>query len=323
MKAVLFGTGWRAHFYIRIASLLPSLLTISSVYTRSEERKSLILSEGLDATTDISAALSAEHDAVIVASGRDGFLPLLEELEKRGERILTETSFLPLSDEELARAGKIEGFAFEQYLHTPLYSSVMAALGRIGKVSSFYLSALHNHHAASLMNAVFPGLEIKDVKRLLEEKAECLKTGTRSGLVRTEEREEYTRKITSVTFGTGEVFITDFSSNQYHSYIIPSRLEIRGEKGVITERGVTYIDGEGYPVSLPFVFHRDEGKTGQQPSFSHVTLGDVTVFRNRFYPLPLSDDEIAIATMLEEYSHGVLTYTIRKAVDDARVGKLF
>ncbi len=323
MKAVLFGTGWRAHFYIRIASLLPSLLTISSVYTRSEERKYQILLEGLDATTDIAVALSAEHDAVIVASGRDGFLPLLEELEKRGERIFTETSFLPLSDEELDRAGEIGGFAFEQYLHTPLYSSVMAALGRIGKVSSMYLSGLHNHHAASVMNAVFPGLEIKDVKRLLEEEAECLKTGSRSGLVTTGEREKYTRKITSVTFRTGEVFITDFSSNQYHSYIIPSHLEIRGEKGVVTERGVTYIDGDGYPVSLSFLFHREEGKTGQQPSLSHVTLGERTVFRNHFYPLPLSDDEIAIALMLEEYAGGSLEYTIRKAVADSRVGKLF
>ncbi len=323
MKAVLFGTGWRAHFYIRIASLLPSLLTITSVYTRSEERKNQMTAEGLGATTDISEALSAEHDAVIVASGRDGFLPLLEGLDKRGERILTETSFLPLTEDELQRAEKIEGFAFEQYLHTPLYSSVMAALERIGKVSSMYLSGLHNHHAASLMRALFPDLEIKDVKRLLEEKAECLKTGSRSGLVRGGEREEYTRKITSVTFKNGEVFITDFSSNQYHSYIIPSHLEIRGEMGVITERGVTYIDADGYPLSLPFVFHRDEGKTGQQPSLSHVTLGERTVFRNRFYPLPLSDDEIAIASMIEEYISGVPSYTIRKAVDDARVGKLF
>lgn len=323
MKAVLCGTGWRARFYIRIAAALPSFLGLSSIYTHSEERKVQLIKDGLNAVTDLAEALSFEHDAVIVASGREGFLPLIEHLDEKGEKIITETSFLTLSDTELERAAEVIGWTLEQYLHTPFYSSVMKAAEKVGRISYVYLSGLHNHHAASIMRALFPGKEIKEVRRLLESSAECLKTGDRSGMIRSGEMEEYKRKMTAVTFTSGEVFICDFSSNQYHSYIIPPRIEIRGERGVVTERGVTYIDGEGYPVSEEFVFHRENGKCGHYPSLSHVTLGSATVFRNVFYPSLLSDDEIAIAHMLLEYMEGRAIYTIKEAATDAAVGKLF
>lgn len=323
VRAVLCGTGWRARFYIRIASAVPSLLQIVSVYTRSEERRVQLAAEGLNAVTDIEEALGAIHDAVIVASGKEGFLPLLEYLEKRGERIITETSFLTLNDSELSRAERIRGWTLEQYLHTPFYSSVMTAVKRIGRISYAYISGLHNHHAASIMSAIFPDKETAEVKRLLDINSVCLKTGDRSGLVRSGETEEYRRKITSVTFKSGEVFICDFSSNQYHSSIIPGRIEIRGERGVVTEKGVSFIDKDGYPVSAEFVFHRDEGKSSRYPTLSHVTLSDTTVFTNDFYPAVLSDDEIAIAEMLEEYREGRLLYSISQAAADAAVGKLF
>lgn len=323
LRVVLCGTGWRAFFYIRIAAALPSLLSVTAVYTRSQERRVMLIEEGLNALTDIDEALSAQHDAVIVASGKEGFLPLLEYLEKRGERIITETSFLSLSDSELSRAERIRGWTLEQYLHTPFYSSVMTAAERIGGISYAYLAGLHNHHAASIMRAIFPDKEIAEVKRLVDINSVCLKTGDRSGLVRSGETEEYRRKITSVTFTSGEVFICDFSSNQYHSSIIPSRIEIRGERGVVTEKGVTFVDREGYPVSMEFVFHRNEGKCSRTSVLSHVTLADKTIFKNDFYPAVLSDDEIAIARMLEEYRQGRLLYSINRAAADAAVGKLF
>lgn len=282
-----------------------------------------LVAEGLNAVTDIDEALSVEHDAVIVASGKEGFLPILEYLEKREERIITETSFLTLSDFELSRAERIRGWTLEQYLHTPFYSSVMTAVKRIGRISYAYISGLHNHHAASIMRAIFPDKEIDEVKRLLDSSFECLRTGDRSGLVRSGEKEEYRRKITSVTFRTGEVFICDFSSGQYHSYILPGRIEIRGERGVVTEKGVTFVDNDGYPVNMDFVFHRDGGKSSRYPTLSHVTLGDTTIFTNDFYPAVLSDDEIAIAEMLEEYREGRLLYSISQAAADAAVGKLF
>ncbi len=319
---VLCGAGWRAGFYLRVAAAFPDLFRIASVYTRRMSAAAALREQGISAFTSLDEALSAGHSAVIVASGREGFLPLMRSLAEKGENIITETSFLSLSDEELDEAEEIPGVAMEQYLHTPLYASVRKCLGRIGHISSVYLSALHNHHAASLVRAFFPRGEIMNVERIVEEKEKCLRTGSRSGLERDGETEEYTRKITKVSFRTGEYFINDFSSNQYHSYIIPSRLEIRGERGVLTERGVTYVAADSFPVSENFVFHRDSRKVNHTTTLTHVTLGSETLFVNHFYPSSLDDDEIAIASMLLDAAEGRPVYSIRDAVRDARLGKL-
>ncbi len=320
---VLCGTGWRSLFFVRIASALKDEFRISSVYTHRSDKIPEFEKEGIKVYLSLDEALSLGHDGVIVAGGENGFYPLLKELEKKGETILSETTFSSLSSEEMVDVSNIKGYTLEQYWHTPLYASVKAVLPKIGKIDSVYLSALHNHHAASIMRLLFPSLEIKEVRRLLDSTARCIKTGSRKGMEREGEWEEYSRKITSVLFKTGETFITDFSSNQYHSYIIPSRIEIRGERGCITEKGVTYIDNEGYPVRDDFVFYREETKLNHTPTLSHVTAGGEVVFKNEFYPESFSDDEIAIASMMREFSHGRLEYSIKDGVEDARIGNLF
>lgn len=307
---------------MRVALAFPEDFQIVSVYTRRHDEIGRLRSLGYNATDSLEYALSSDNDGVIVSSGEEGFLPLLENLSERGCHILSETSFLSLSESELDRAQKIEGFAMEQYWHTPLYASIRKALPLIGRVESVYLSALHNHHAASILRGIFPGKEIKEVRRVLDSSFPSLKTGSRPGLVRTGEMEEYRRKITLVEFRTGEVFINDFSSTQYHSYIIPSHIEIRGERGSITERGVTFIGDDAYPVREDFVFNRDSMRINHTTTLTHVTLGGDVVFRNDFYPSALDDDEIAIASMLREFSEGRLDYSISDAVADARIGKL-
>ncbi len=322
-RFVLCGSGWRSEFFLRVCSALPDEFEIVSVYTRHPERKEALLSRGFNALCDLSRALSFEHDAVIVAGGKEGFLQLLKELSSRGETILSETTFLSLGDKELDEASLIPGYTLEQYWHTPLYASIKKALPLIGRVQSVYLSALHNHHAASIMRGIFPDKEIKEIKRLYDSSYSSIKTGSRRGMERGGEMEEVKRAVTGVTFTSGEVFVTDFSSSQYHSYIIPSEIEIRGERGYITEKEVVFISPEGYPVREEWVFYREENKINHTPVLSHVTLSGAVVFENPFYNAPFSDDEIAIAAMLREFSHSTLTYTIRDGVEDARIGKYF
>lgn len=320
---ILCGTGWRAEFFLRIASSLSERFKIACVYTRHGERADLIEKRGFRVVTNLLEALSVPHSAVIVASGKEGFLPLLEFLSSRGETILSETTFLSLTPDERYRASLISGYALEQYWHTPLYASIYKAKDKIGEIESVYLSALHSHHAASIMRGLFPDEEISCIKRLIDATGRCIKTGSRKGMERGLEMEDYSRKITAVTFKSGKCFITDFSSNQYHNYIIPSHIEIRGTRGVLTERGVTYVLSNGYPVREDFVFGREEDKISHAPTLSHVSLGEEVVFQNIFYPHSLSDDEIAIASMLDEFSSGTLSYSISSAVIDAEIGESF
>ena len=85
MKSVLCGTGWRASFYIRIANLLPSLLKITSIYSSSRDRADEMRKKGLNCVSSLNEALDTDHDAVIVATGKERFYPLMMELGKRGE----------------------------------------------------------------------------------------------------------------------------------------------------------------------------------------------------------------------------------------------
>ena len=118
------------------------------------------------------------------------------------------------------------------------------------------------------------------------------------------------------------LFIHDFSSNQYHSYLYGKHFEVRSRRCVITEKGVSGIDREGYPYSLPFIFHRDSSIGSGSLALSHVTLGLRTVFVNPYYPLAMNDDEIAMAMMLEQYGEGHNPYPFCEGVIDARLGKL-
>lgn len=309
-------------FFIRIAKALPDILTIASGCTRSRERLGLLEAEGVNAFTDMQSALSVEHDAVIVASGREGFFPLMRKLKERGEFVISETTFLSLEEDELKELEDMEGATAEQYMFTPLYSSLLAALPLIGDVDQLYLSGLHNHHSASIARKVL-GFGYGAPESVAGEtfRSRMLRTGSREGMVRDGSSEEYERKIRMLRFGE-KLFIHDFSSNQYHSYLYGKRFEARGSRGVMTESEVRIVDSDGYPLTLPFVFHRDTYTGNGSMTLSHATLGERTVFTNPFYPLNLNDDEIGIALLLKSIEEGGCYPSIREGIEDARLGRL-
>lgn len=321
---ILFGTGWRSDFYRRIARALPNEFPVPAVYTRHEERIKAISQEGFFCTSSMEEALSFAHDAVIVASGPAGLADTLEYLQSKGENIITETSYLSLSDEDTKRCSLIEGFAMEQYPYYPVFKAVSALLPRIGKVQEFRLSMLHNHHAAAMMRKVFPQcIEGFDIK-CLDHKASITKTDDRHGRCTTGESQDYTRKIRILT-GKGDspwLFVNDFSTNQYHTYLIPSSFEIRGEKGVLTNTGISYADEHGIVISDTFRRHFDGDSTNGSLTLSHITCLGQVVYTSPFYGASLNDDELAIASMLKDISELSCTYSIQDAITDAINGRL-
>lgn len=323
MKAVLLGTGWRAHFYMRISIKLPDILNIVSVYTRSEKREEEIRKEGFNAFSDLDAALSFDHDAVIIASGKEGFLQILRFLHERGEKLISETSFLPLTDEELEELSMYDGLVMEQYMHTPLFSAVSGFLSSIDdKPDQLYLSGLHNHHSAAVARRILgTGFRMPEEIHSMSFSSRMVKTGSRSGMDRGGKTEEYERKARMMRLGDA-LFIHDFSSNQYHSYLYGRHFEIRGRSFVITEDGVRTVDKAGYPLFLPFIFHRDTASGNGSLSLSHVSAGGKTVFVNPYYPVEMNDDEIAMAIMLEQYGKGINLYPFREGTMDAKLGGL-
>ena len=323
MNAVLLGTGWRARFYMRIAGFCPDILRIVAVFTHTPERKAEMEAEGFSAFTDIASALAVDHDAVIIASGKNGFSDTLRYLHGRRERIITETTFLGLPEEDLEEFSSYDGLVMEQYWNTPLFSSLLNALSALeAEPDQLYLSGLHNHHSASIARRVLgTGYQMPEEIQSLSFPSSIVRTGSRRGLEVSGESEEYVRNIRVMKLGKS-LFIHDFSSNQYHSYLYGRSFEIRGDKGVVNEREVRYVNKEGFACILPFAFHRDVSTGNGSLTLSHVTLGTQVVFRNPFYPANLNDDEIAIAEILRRISSGEAYPTIQSGIEDARIGRL-
>ncbi len=322
MKAVLCGTGWRAMFYVRISRMLPELLSLVAIYTRTRERAELFSEDPFPVMTDLSEALSVPHDAVIVATGKDVFFPLMKKLKDRGEFVVSETTFLSLDDSEMEELYDMKGACAEQYMYTPLYASILKGCELVGNIDQLYLSGLHNHHAASIARIVLGlGDSMPEKISSLDFPSRVVKTGERKGMVADGVDEEYSRKLRVLSFGD-KLFINDFSSNQYHSYLYGKRVEIRGNKGVVTEQGISFCTSDGLAHSMPFVFYRDSSLGNGSLTLSHVTLGERTVFRNPFYPAMMNDDEIAIAMLLKRIEDGMDYPSINSGIMDARLGRL-
>ena len=323
MDAVLLGTGWRARFYMRIAEFLPDMLRIAAVYTHTQERKAEMERKGFNAFADIDSALAVDHDAVIIASGKNGFSDTLRYLHGRKERIITETTFLDLPEPDLEEFSSYDGLVMEQYWNTPLFSSLLNVLSVLeAEPDQLYLSGLHNHHSASVARRVLgTGYQMPEEFHSLEYASSMIRTGSRNGLEISGESEDYVRRVRMMKLGSA-LFIHDFSSNQYHSYLYGKHFEVRCRRCVITENGVNGIDRDGYPYSMPFIFHRDSSVGSGSLTLSHVTLGSRTVFVNPYYPLAMNDDEIAMAMMLEQYDGGRNPYPFCEGIMDARLGRL-
>jgi len=317
----LIGTGWRAFFYVRVAKALPERFCIVSVLTHTEERKRELVSMGLNGTTDLDDALSYTHDAVIVSSGPKGLVEMLQKLSGRGEAIISETQFLSLSDGELEEVSKLKGHVMEQWPETPLFKAVLSSIPLIGKPDQLCLSGLHNHHAAAIARKVFSPSSPFPKPISHDFRSAQIKTGSREGIVRSGEMEEYKRKVRVLEFPGKGLFINDFSSNQYHTELTPKRIEIRGERGYVDERGATFLSEGNIPLREEFVFSRDTGPSGSL-TLSHVSRGSDIVFENPYCGTKMNDDEIAIASILDGIFSGSFKYSFGDAVQDVLLGRM-
>lgn len=310
-------------FPVRLARLVPDRFELVSLYTHTVERAKILREQGLPAVSNMDQSLSVPHDLVIVASGPGDLEKTLAKLCARNERVLSETSFLPLDEDAYKTLWDLPVSVMEQYWYTPLWTSVAKMLPAIGRVDQVYLSGLHCHHAAAIFRRIFQvGDEQPRMLDSVDFPSRCVRTAARGGICLSGELQDYTRSIRMMRFEQG-LAVYDQSSNQYHSAFFGLHFEIRGEKGTITENGVTMLDAHNYPMTLPFRFHTERRFGNESLALTHVTVGSQTTFTNAYGEANLDYDEIAIARMMELLMLGKNPYPIQEAIRDARLGKRF
>jgi len=91
----------------------------------------------------------------------------------------------------------------------------------------------------------------------------------------------------------------DFTGDQYFSWIRSHGVLVRGPRGEIHDGAIRYLESFDKPVRLELL-RQDAGETGNLEGLWHkgYLAGAEWVFRNPYPGAPLSDDEIAVATLL-------------------------
>lgn len=321
---LIVGSGYRSEYYGRIAFTYPDLFR-ALYLCRSEEKVQLIKhNTGIEATTDIDAAISFAPDFVVVAVDREHVADVAEEWALRGFAVLTETP-VGASMEALERIWNLSVqnsakiVCCEQYYRQPLLAKGISLVeeGLIGRPSSGYLSMVHDYHAASILRKMMLADGEDYVIRGERKVSDVAATDSRYEAFYDGRISQETRDIIHIDYASGKSAIYDFSSVEYRSYIRSRHLVVRGEMGEWNDRMIYYLDDNNNPQKLLLMPEIPE-------KYRILDTQAMRDSRRTWQPelqLDTLQDEFAIATMLldmKEYvDGGKAPYSLKDALDDA------
>ena len=143
----------------------------------------------------------------------------------------------------------------------------------------------------------------------------------RAGPPTTEKLVDSTQLLGEFDFGD-RLGIFDFTDMQYWSYVRSHHVVIRGERGEIADRDVRYLEDFRTPV-VQELRRVDRGQFGDLDGYylQGILCGEDYVFRHPYPYARLMDDEIAIATVLDQMGayargEGVGPYPFAEAAQD-------
>jgi predicted dehydrogenase len=331
VRIVVVGSGWRAEHFFRIARCLRDRFEIAGVVVRRESEVGRLAEQGLEAVTDLGSIDEFAPDFVVVATQADANADLCEELTQRGHAILVETP-PGVNDEQLDRMLRLaqEGARIqvaEQYQFQPLIAARLAVIasGRLGAITSAHVSVAHGYHGVAMLRAAL-GVGVTDVGVTAHEHRSRITAGPgRAGAPTVDAVEPSIQTLAIMRFGD-QLGIYDWSEDQYFSWIRTLRFVVRGTRGELDGHEVRFLLPSGEPVQQT-LRRSDTGLEGnlEDPGHRGYLLGDEWIYRNRFPTARLTDDEIAIATVLDrmwDYVSGdTAFYSVAEAVHDTRIAR--
>jgi len=332
----IVGGGWRASAYFEIAKAFPAHFNFVRALVRSQSSAdALNIGRGIAATTSIDAFLDSENfDYVVVCTPSSVTADYIVELANRGIAVLAETP--PATDlksldhlySRLNAGARVQ--VAEQYRFQPQHAARLAVAqsGLLGTVTSVYASVAHDYHGISLLRSIL-GVGGEPITVRAETFVDpVVATLGRGGWASELEVNDSTRVTARISVpGRGLLGVYEFNGEQYFSPIRSRHLSVFGERGELIDNAVHYMRGRGDAVTL----HLERDQTGVDGDLSgsylrRISAGERVLYENPFAPGRLSDDEIAIGTVLlkmnEFVTGGPSFYGLADASQDAYLGFL-
>lgn len=331
----MIGAGWRSLFFMRIVKAVPERFACVGVVVRdAEKRRAFHAAWQVPVYASLAELLDAQKmDFVVVSTTAND--QVIRDVVKQGIPCLSETPPARALDALIALYEDVQGMGgrvqiAEQYHLRPHHQAHAAVLesGRIGNVSQVQASIAHGYHGLSmirrLLGVTFENAEIQATRF----SSPLVRGPDRAGPPQTEEMIDSDQVLAWMKFAGGKLGVLDFTTNQYRAWIRDERLLIRGERGEIANRRVTYLKTFDAPMAfdLERVTHGQEADL-KPPLFVGYRGEGEWLYRNPFPGPILMDDEIAMAHCLVKMQAYVRTgrdfYSLAEASQDTYLGILY
>ncbi len=312
MRFAMVGTGWRAGFYARIAARLPQRFELIGAVARSSPGRSFVASSwGVPAFSSLSELLSKQRpDAIVIAVPREATPEITIHAVAAGIPVLIETP--PAGDLDglnvlWSRIGTSELVQVAE--HSPFMPAhaaraAVVAAGHIGVPTQVQISSTHDYHAVAMIRRLL-GIRFEEARiTAVELTAPLLDPRDRDGWTTNTDPRPATNTVAILDFDTtGKSGIYDFTDNQWHNPLRANRIIVRGSRGEITDDLVTRQIDAATITRTPFV-RQQSGIEQNLDGFDleHISYGGTAIYRNPFDGARFSDDEIAVATLLDRMS---------------------
>jgi predicted dehydrogenase len=304
IRYAIVGRGWRAQFFLRLAALMPDRLAVTAVVTRDEAgAKSVRQQWSVPASTDFASLKGS--DFVITSVPWQTNPGMIEALVGAGHRVLSETPPAPDADglrQLWANVGAGERVQVaEQYLLLPDHAARLTAVhgGIIGAPTSAQVSSTHLYHAVSMIRGMLSvGCEPATVRASVFT-APLADPMTPAGWT-----DDVTPKPAKTTIATldfdGRMGLYDFTDNQWWNMLRARRIVVRGSNGELVDDRITRLVDARTPVESS-LRRRQVGRdlNLEGADLDHISLDGAVIYKNPFFGARLSDEDIAIASILE------------------------
>ena len=304
----VLGSGRRCRFFLRLAATAPDRLRATGVVSRTAERGREVTAEwGLDTFRSLDELLTRERPDFVAAAVPWAQMPdAARAAVALGVPVLVETPPAPDLDSLRALWADVGGSGLvqvaEQYLLMPGHAARLAAVraGAVGEPTAVHVCSTHLYHAVSLVRGLL-GVDMEEVTvcgRAFP--APLVDPLGFDGWRPDATPEARTRTIATLDFGDGRHGLYDFTDNQWWNPLLARRITVRGTTGELADDRLVRLVEPATPVESHLVYRRtgiDLNLEGNE--LDHVSLDGRVLYRNPFRGTRLSEDDIAVAAILE------------------------
>ena len=297
----MIGSGWRARMFLDVARELETVGCGGVVVRTARDL-------GIPTYASLDACLSEVRvDFILVATPPSVTPGLVVDLVERGLPVLVETPPAPNLDSlrTLWSAAGASGLVqvAEQYLLMPSHAARAALIGGgvIGTPTQVQVSSTQHYHAVSMIRGLLGAGRGPVTVRATRFTAPLISPLDRAGWTDDPEPHPTTTTIATLDFGRGRSGVYDFTEHQTRNQLRFRRLLVRGSAGELRDDEVVQMTGARTLAHIPLV-RRQTGHDLDLNGFDteHISFGADLLYQNPYVGRRWMDDEIAMATLLEQ-----------------------